>query len=74
MSIRCERGSAKTLLLLCFLKYHVFAEFFAVFLELYFLRDKLLVLARPIHLPRGGVFEHDELILRHSAETIPNGL
>ncbi len=59
------------LLFLGFLEDHVLAELCAVLLELYLSGNELAILARPIHLSGGCVFEHYELVLRHSWSTIP---
>ena len=41
----------------------VLAELFGVLFELNLARNELFVLARPIHLPRGGVLEYYESVL-----------
>jgi hypothetical protein len=60
------------LLFLALLENDVLAELLGVLFKLYFARNELLVLARPIHLPRGGVLELYEAFLRHCPFTLPN--
>ena len=51
------------LLLLRLFKNDVLAELFGVLFKLDLARNELFVLARPIHLPRGGVLEYYESVL-----------